>query len=207
MAQAAPPRVRPTTWSFVLRLQMPNSRFLDCRGSSRCVPLHFQRHSTSNLWIGRLLFFLRSAGRQFRTHSLIFALFEQDCGSPVIPVGPVQGWFSEARIQPKTTRWTPVWPGKNRDWRQDPQILAISAACEDGSRQLEHCIKGSRPDAAWKGGRHRKTPVAPGEGDSAAAGGAGVKRGRPPNPSAAVGDNLEQADVPVPGQTRQNKHV
>ena len=87
---------------------------------------------------------------------------------------------------------------KNRDWRQDPQILAISAACEDGSRQLENCIKGSRPDAVWKGGRHRKTPVAPSEGDSAAAGGAGVKRGRQRNPPAAAeGDNREQADVLV----------
>ena len=34
-------------------------------------------------------------------------------------------------------RWTPVWPGKNRDWRQDPKIQAISAACKDGNRQLE----------------------------------------------------------------------
>ena len=117
MAQAAPPRVRPTTWSFVLRLQMPNSRFLDCRGSSRCVPLHFQRHSTSNLWIGRLLFFLRCAGRHFRTYSLIFALLQQ-------------GWFSDARIPPEITRWTPVWPGKYRDWRQNPQIQAISAAMQ-----------------------------------------------------------------------------
>ena len=48
----------------------------------------------------------------------------------------------------------------------------------------------------WKGGRHRKTPVAPSEGDSAAAGGAGVKRGRQRNPPAAAeGDNHEQADV------------
>ena len=116
--------------------------------------------------------------------------------SSKIAEASVQGWFSDARILPETTRWTPVWSGKNRDWRQDPQIQAISAAFEDGSRQLEHCIKGSRPDAAWKGGRHRKTPVAPGEGDSAAAGGAGVKRGRPRDPSAAAeGDNHEQADV------------
>ena len=83
---------------------------------------------------------------------------------------------SAAIIPPETTRWTPVWPGKNGDWRQDPQIQAISAACKDGKRQLEHCIKGSRPTAAWKGGRHKTTPIAPGEGDSAAAGGAGVKR-------------------------------
>ena len=63
-------------------------------------------------------------------------------------------------------------------------------------------MKGSRPDAAWKGGRHRKTPVAPGEGDSAAAGGAGVKRGRPRNPPAAAeGDNHEQADVRVHSHT------
>ena len=67
----------------------------------QCVQLHFQRHSTSNLWIGRLLFFLRCAGRHFRTYSLIFALLQQ-------------GWFSDARIPPEITRWTPVWPGKNR---------------------------------------------------------------------------------------------
>ena len=29
-----------------------------------------------------------------------------------------------------------------------------------GRKQLEHCIKGSRPDAAWKGGQHRKKPGA-----------------------------------------------
>ena len=77
MAQAAPPRVRPTTWCFALRLQMPNAGFLDCRGSSLCFLLHFQRHSTSNLWIGRLLNFLRCAGRQFRTYSRIFALLAE----------------------------------------------------------------------------------------------------------------------------------
>ena len=59
------------------------------------------------------------------------------------------------------------------------QIQAIAATCEDGSQQFEHCINGSRPVAAWKGGLYKKTPVAPGESDSgAAAGGAGVKRGR-----------------------------
>ena len=78
------------------------------------------------------------------------------------------------------------------------QIQAIAATCEDGSQQFEHCINGSRPVAAWKGGLHRKTPVAPGEGDSAAAGGARFKRGRQANPFSAVeGDNHEQADVLV----------
>ena len=80
------------------------------------------------------------------------------------------------------------------------QIQAISATCEDGSRQFEHCIKGSRPVAAWKGGQYKTTPVAPGESDSgAAAGSAGVKRGRPQrrgNPPARMeGENHEQADV------------
>ena len=42
----------------------------------------------------------------------------------------VQGWFSDARIPPEITRWTPVWPGKYRDWRQNPQIQAISAAMQ-----------------------------------------------------------------------------
>ena len=110
--------------------------------------------------------------------------------SSKIAEASVQGWFPDARIPPETTCWKPVWPGKNGVWRQDPQIQATSAACEDSSRQLEHCIKGSRPDAAWKGGRHKMTPVAPGEGDSAATGGAGVKRGRQRNPPAAAeGDN------------------
>ena len=86
--------------------------------------------------------------------------------SSKIAEASVQGWFSDARIPPETTRWTPVWPGKNCDWRQDPQIQSISASCKGGSRQVEHCIKGSRPDAAWKGGLHKKTPVAPGEGDT-----------------------------------------
>ena len=157
----------------------------------RSAPFLMTRNKQSLDWKTSLfLTVVRCAGRRFRTYSRILH------SSSKIAEASVQGWFSDARIPPETTRWTPVWPGKNRDCRQDPQIQAISAACEDGSRQLEHCIKGSRPDAAWKGGRHRKTPVAPGEGDSAAAGGAGVKRGRPRDPSAAAeGDNHEQADV------------
>ena len=98
--------------------------------------------------------------------SLSYGVLEGDfahiCGyshsSSKIAEASIQRCFSDAGIPPKTNRWTPVWSGKTRDWRQDPQIHAISAACEDGSRQLEHCIKGSRPDAAWNGGRHRKTP-------------------------------------------------
>ena len=42
--------------------------------------------------------------------------------SSKIAEASVQGWFLDARILPETTRWTPVWPGKNRrlnrDWRQ-----------------------------------------------------------------------------------------
>ena len=84
--------------------------------------------------------------------------------SSKIAEASVQGWFSDARIPSETTRWTPVWSGENRDWRQDPQIQAISAACEDDSRQFELYIKSSRPDPVWKGGRHRKTLVTSGDG-------------------------------------------
>ena len=97
--------------------------FLDCRGSSLWVQLHFQRHTTSNPWIGRFLFFLWCAGGRFCTYSWIFALLKQDCGSLCPRI------FSYARIPPETTRWTPVWPGKNGVWRQNPQIQDISAAC------------------------------------------------------------------------------
>ena len=50
---------------MVFRSATANAGFLNCRGSSRCVLLHFQRHATSNPWIGRLLFFLWCAGRRF----------------------------------------------------------------------------------------------------------------------------------------------
>ena len=73
----------------------------------------------------------------------------------------VQGWFSDARIPPETTRSTPVWLSKNRDWRQDPQIQAIPAACEDGSWQYEHCIKGSRPSLCGKEGGTERRPSRP----------------------------------------------
>ena len=65
---------------IVFRSDTANAGFLDCRGSSRCVPHHFQRHSTSNSWIGRPLLFIRCAGGLFRTYSQIFALLKQDCG-------------------------------------------------------------------------------------------------------------------------------
>ena len=73
---------------------------LDCRGNSRRVLPHFQRHATSNPWIGRLLFFLRcatdSAGRWFLTYSRIFALLEQDCRKP-----PSKDGFLTLEYRPK----------------------------------------------------------------------------------------------------------
>ena len=51
------------------------------RGSLWCVPQCFQRHTTSKLWIGRLLFFLWCAGRRCHTYLLIFALLKQNCWS------------------------------------------------------------------------------------------------------------------------------
>ena len=188
MAQAAPLQVRPTTWCFALQLQMPDFSTAEEVCNVFCSIFNDTQQAIPGLEDLSLSFSVLE-GCFAHIHGYLHS-------SSKIAEASVQGWFSDARIPPETTRWTPVWPGKNRDCRQDPQIQAISAACEDGSRQLEHCIKGSRPDAAWKGGRHRKTPVAPGEGDSAAAGGAGVKRGRQRNPPAAAeGDNHEQADV------------
>ena len=179
MAEAPPHPVRPKTWCFALRLQMTDFS----PAEEICDAIRSILNDAQQAILGLEGFSFLTVCQKAVSH--MFADFcTPRTSTNKIAEASVQGWFSDARIPPETTRWTPVWPGKNSDWRQDNQIQAISAGCEDGSRQLKHCIKGSRPDAAWKGGRHRKTPVAPGEGDSAAAGGAGVKRGLPRNGAA-----------------------
>ena len=61
--------------------------------------------------------------------SHIFQVLGYLHSSSKIAEASIQGWFSDDRIPPETTRWKPVWPGKNGDWRQDSQIQAMSAAC------------------------------------------------------------------------------
>ena len=78
VAQAALPRVRPTTWYFALRLQMPDFSIAE-KFATRSAPFSTTRNKQSLYW--KTSRFLRCAGRRFRIYSRIFALLEQDCRS------------------------------------------------------------------------------------------------------------------------------
>ena len=148
--------MHPTTWCFALRLQMPD---FPTSEKVRCAFCSIFNDTQQTIPGWEDLSF--SNGVQESSFAHIRRYLHS---SSKIAEASVQGWFSDARIPSETTRWTPVWSGENRDWRQDPQIQAISAACEDDSRQFELYIKSSRPDPVWKGGRHRKTLVTSGDG-------------------------------------------
>ena len=58
MAQAAPPRERPTTWCFALRLQMQDfSTVEEVRVDFAMRSAPFSTTRNKQPWIGRLLFF------------------------------------------------------------------------------------------------------------------------------------------------------
>ena len=96
----------------------------------------------------------------------------------------VQQWISDDRIKGEV-EWTPVFPGKNGDWKQDSIINSILAACDGGTRRLADWV-GNSSDTIDRGGR----PSAAGS-----AGGAPKPRGRPPRPPQVATDSLVQAAV------------
>ena len=54
----------------------------------------------------------------------------------------VRKWISDDRIKGEVV-WTPVNPGKNGDWKQEPLINGILAACDGGTRRLEDWVGNS----------------------------------------------------------------
>ena len=70
-------------------------------------------------------------------------------------VATVQTWIFDDWISGEI-EWTAVLPGKNRDWRKDPLIKSIFAACDGGTRRLEDWVDKSS-GAVNRGGR-RWTP-------------------------------------------------
>ena len=110
MAQAAPPRVRQTTWCFALRLQMPDFSTAQEVSDAFCSIFN----DTQQAILG-LEDFSFSYGVPEGGFAHIRGYLHS---SSKIAEASVQGWFPDARTPPETTRWTPVWPGKNREWRQ-----------------------------------------------------------------------------------------
>ena len=100
-----------------------------------------------------------------------------------LPESAVRTWIVDDRIK-GDVQWTPIHPGKNGDWKQEPLISGILAACDGGTRRLEDWV-GSSSDKIDRGGR----PSAAGSGGGA------PPRGRPPRPPLVATDSPVQAAV------------
>ena len=96
----------------------------------------------------------------------------------------VQTWISHDRIKGEV-EWTPVFPGKNGDWKQHSLINTILAACDRGIRRLEDWV-GNSSDKIDRGGR---------PSSASSAGVASKPRGRPPRPPQVATDSPVQAAV------------
>ena len=105
--------------------------------------------------------------------------------SEKITEATVQTWMFNDRIHWEI-KWTAVMPGKYRDWKKHEHLADIFAACDGGSRRIEHWMSSDPPD---KGGRPRKTPAPADGGPADAAASVSRPRGRPPNPPLVAADS------------------
>ena len=118
-------------------------------------------------------------------------------GSAKIDDSLVERWTIDDRIRGEI-EWTPVFPGKHGDWRQQPPISSILAGC--CTRSLHEWV-GSSSDAVDKGGRPRKATMAVG-GNGCACGAAARqrRRGRSPRQQPVAEDSAMQRPC-SPGST------
>ena len=96
----------------------------------------------------------------------------------------VRNWIFDDQIKGEV-QWTPVFPGKNGDWKQHSLINSILAACDGGTRRLEDWV-GDSSDKIDRGGRPRA---------AGSAGAVAKQRGRPPRPPQVTTDSPVQAAV------------
>ena len=131
MTQAAPPRVRPTIWCFALQLQMQD--FLTVE--EVCIAFCSTSNDTQQQSLDWKTSLFLTVCRKAVSH-----IFADIC----TPLARLQKPLSkdgfpklEYRLKPLAGHlYCQPMPGKNHDgrqWRQDSQIQAISAACEDSS--------------------------------------------------------------------------
>ena len=143
MAKAAPPRVCPTTWCFALRLQMPDfSTAEEVRNAFRSIFNDTQQ---------------AIPGLEGKEVSHIFV----DICTPRARLrNPLsKDGFPTLEYRPRPLAGHLYGLAKimtgGRTPKSKPSLQHARTAAGNSS-----CKKGSRSDAAWKGGRHRKTPGA-----------------------------------------------
>ena len=186
-------RLRPMTWRFDFRLQMPALSDLE---EVRVASLQILEDACK-----------KSAIKGLKQSSFSYDVPGEGClanisgylhGSEHINDSFVKRWIIDDRIREEIV-WTPVVPGRRGDWKQQPPIKGIFAACEHGGTRRLHDWVGKSSDGVAKGGRPKKAqaPSIAGEGGASAAdaGTAARRRGRPAKPLPVPADSPVQAAV------------